>query len=321
MIGVNVVDHGLEFGLGAAGGEVGDLRLECADEVGRGVDDAAAEVIRAVLRPASSCGKRVGLGSSPTQSMEPAFCQRSLAISVNFMGCLPKVVVDRLYLNKFFRTAAVPEELRYARRSGFRRGATSKTPCHQEDCEDDHTQTVHRGRRPHDGRRNCAAIAYESRWPKKPSVPTDLNAEEFFTELAEKGSGFVVGNEKADTVVMMTFDTQCRWCVWEYEQVKPFLDRVKFVWHPVAVLNPWSELQGAAILAAKDPKAMFLEHEAHMKDAVFKGLDVRKMEIPFEKREAVWTNTKVFRRAAAREVPFGVHEARRQLCRRLRADG
>lgn len=27
---------------------------------------------------------------------------------------------------------------------------------------------------------------------------------------------------------------------------------------------------------------MFLEHEAHMKDAVFKGLDVRKMEIPFE---------------------------------------
>ena len=88
------------------------------------------------------------------------------------------------------------------------------------------------------------AFAYESRWPKKPSVPTDLNAEEFFTELAEKGSGFVVGNEKADTVVMMTFDTQCRWCVWEYEQFKPFLDRVKFVWHPVAVLNPWSELQG-----------------------------------------------------------------------------
>lgn len=81
---------------------------------------------------------------------------------------------------------------------------------------------------------------------------------------------------------------------------------MKFVWHPVAVLNPWSELQGAAILAAKDPKAMFLEHEAHMKDAVFKGLDVRKMEVPFEKREAVWTNTKVFRRAAAREVPFGV---------------
>lgn len=25
-------------------------------------------------------------------------------------------------------------------------------------CEDDHTQTVHRGRRPHDGRRNCAGL-------------------------------------------------------------------------------------------------------------------------------------------------------------------
>lgn len=38
----------------------------------------------------------------------------------------------------------------------------------------------------------------------------------------KKGSGFVVGNEKADTVVMMAFDTQCRWCAWEYEQFKPF---------------------------------------------------------------------------------------------------
>lgn len=149
-------------------------------------------------------------------------------------------------------------------------------------------------------------FAYESRWPKKPSVPTDLNAQEFFTELAEKGSGFVVGNEKADTVVMMAFDTQCRWCAWEYEQFKPFLDRVKFVWHPVAVLNPWSELQGAAVLAAKDPGAMFLENESRLKDAGFKGIDVRTMDIPFEKREAVWTNTKIFRRAAAREVPFGV---------------
>lgn len=149
-------------------------------------------------------------------------------------------------------------------------------------------------------------FAYESRWPKKPSVPTDLNAQEFFTELTEKGSGFVVGNEKADTVVMMAFDTQCRWCAWEYEQFKPFLDRVKFVWHPVAVLNPWSELQGAAILAAKDPGAMFLENESRLKDAGFKGIDVRTMDIPFAKREAVWTNTKIFRRAAAREVPFGV---------------
>ena len=51
---------------------------------------------------------------------------------------------------------------------------------------------------------------------------------------------------------------------------------------------------------------MFLEHESRLKDAGFKGLDVRKMDIPFDKREAVWTNTKIFRRAAAREVPFGV---------------
>lgn len=30
------------------------------------------------------------------------------------------------------------------------------------------------------------------------------------------------------------------------------------------------------------------------------------MTLPFEAREAVWTNTKIFRRSGAREVPFGV---------------
>lgn len=149
-------------------------------------------------------------------------------------------------------------------------------------------------------------MATQSRWSKKPSVPTDFNAEEYFVELSEHGHGLVFGNPDAKAVVFMTFDTQCRWCVWQYQQFELYLDRVKFVWHPVAVLNPWSELQGAAILSAKDPQATFLKHEEHIQDPNFKGLDVRGMILPFEAREAVWTNTKIFRRSGAREVPFGV---------------
>lgn len=153
---------------------------------------------------------------------------------------------------------------------------------------------------------STAVSAAESCWPKKPSVPTDFNAEEFFVELSERGTGFSFGPRESANVVLMTFDTQCRWCVWQYRQFEPYLDRVRFVWHPVAVLNPWSELQGAAILSATNPQERFLEHEAHMNDASFKGLDVRSMTVPWEKREAVWANTKIFRRSGAREVPFGV---------------
>ncbi len=43
MRGVDVRDQPLERILGARGREVGDLRLEGAHEIGRGVDDRAAE--------------------------------------------------------------------------------------------------------------------------------------------------------------------------------------------------------------------------------------------------------------------------------------
>ena len=49
-----------------------------------------------------------------------------------------------------------------------------------------------------------------------------------------------------------------------------------------------------------------MEHEAHFRDKAFKGLDVRKMTLPFEKREKVWDNSKIFRRAGGNSVPFGV---------------
>ncbi len=157
----------------------------------------------------------------------------------------------------------------------------------------------------------CAAIptaraAKKREWPALPEVPTDLNAERLFVELAENGEGVRFESRKGAPVVNMVFDPQCQWCVWEFEQFRPFMDRVTFVWHPVAVLNPWSELQGAAILAAKDPKATFMEHEKHFRDEAFKGLDVRKMTLPFEKREKVWDNSKIFRRAGGNSVPFGV---------------
>lgn len=154
------------------------------------------------------------------------------------------------------------------------------------------------------------ALAYEDKWPKKPAVPTDFNAEEFFVEYDKKGVGVTFGKADADRVAYIAFDTQCPWCRVLYEELKPLFGEMKFVFFPCAELSPWSEPQGAYILAAKDRAARFEEHEQHFKDEGFRGLDVRspeaQKEITFELRSDVWTNSKIFRRAGARVIPFGV---------------
>ncbi len=153
-----------------------------------------------------------------------------------------------------------------------------------------------------------AAEAPKHEWPKKPTIPTDFNAEEFFVELSEKGESVDIPGPKGAPVVYIVWDTQCPWCQWQYEQWKPFLGQVTFRWFPVAVLSPYSELQGAVVLAAENRYEKFLEHEKHFKDADFRGLNVKgkEAEIPFEKRLAVWTNSKIARRSGVRTVPFAV---------------
>ena len=69
-------------------GEVGDLRLEAADEIGRRVDDRAAEVEDRVGSFAQRAGKFAGSGSRPTQTSESLRCQASLRVSMKVMAGL-----------------------------------------------------------------------------------------------------------------------------------------------------------------------------------------------------------------------------------------
>lgn len=144
-----------------------------------------------------------------------------------------------------------------------------------------------------------------------PAVPTDFDAKQCFDALMkafeEKKTGIRTAPEipGAPTAVML-FDTQCQWCIWQEAQLEPFAKKVNFIWFPVAVLNHWSEPQGAAILESKTPLETWKQHRDNFRSADFKGLDVRKMEISMQARDAVWTNSKIYRRAGGREVPFGV---------------
>ncbi len=69
MLLVDVGDQRFELVLGTTGGEVGDLRLESADKVGRGVDDGRAELENGVVAALQVGGefRRIGVEADAEQ--------------------------------------------------------------------------------------------------------------------------------------------------------------------------------------------------------------------------------------------------------------
>jgi hypothetical protein len=81
MLFVDVGYQGFELFFSTARREVGDLRLEGADQIGTGVDDGGAEFENGVIAPlADGAGNLAGSGSRPTQSRELFFCQAAASI-------------------------------------------------------------------------------------------------------------------------------------------------------------------------------------------------------------------------------------------------
>lgn len=152
-----------------------------------------------------------------------------------------------------------------------------------------------------------AACKKKSSYPKeKPLIPTDWDPHEMYTEYLSKGVGIEFPGQDGRPKAFIAFDTQCSWCMRLMNQTRPLQQFINFVWLPVAVLNPHSELQGAAILSSTNRASMLESHEAQFGNEGVRGIKTESMIIPWEMREAVWSNTRIFRRSAARVVPFGV---------------
>lgn len=142
--------------------------------------------------------------------------------------------------------------------------------------------------------------------PAVPGAPPGMDVKAMYEQFAEKGKGFDMKPGAATRpAVYVVFDPQCPYCTQLWEAAKPLADKVRFVWLPVAVLNPHSEPQGAAILSAPDPVAMMERHESAMKNP-HRGLVTEGMVIPMGAREDVWSNSRIFRRTGGRSVPWGV---------------
>jgi thiol:disulfide interchange protein DsbG len=136
-----------------------------------------------------------------------------------------------------------------------------------------------------------------------PLPPPDARA--MLEQFEKSGRGFEMRpGVKAVTTVYVVFDPQCPWCSKFWESAKPIADRVRFVWLPVAVLNPRSEPQGAAILAAANPVETMEANEAQLPKG---GLPLESLAPPMAAREDVWSNSRIYRRTGGRSVPFAVY--------------
>jgi len=151
------------------------------------------------------------------------------------------------------------------------------------------------------------AVQAQTAKPATP-IPPGLDAKAMYEQFAEKGKGFDMKPGVAGRLTAyVAFDPQCPYCVKLWEAAQPIADKVRFVWLPVAVLNPHSEPQGAAILSAPDPVAMMERHEAAFNNP-HRGLVTEGMVIPMAAREDVWSNSRIFRRTGGRSVPFLVYK-------------
>jgi thiol:disulfide interchange protein DsbG len=150
-------------------------------------------------------------------------------------------------------------------------------------------------------------------------APPCVDARALHEQYARDGKGIeTAAAAPGRLTVYVAFDPQCPDCIAFWKEARPLADQVRFVWLPIAVLNPFSEPQGAAMLSAANPLAAMDRHAELFgntpRAANHSGL-VRDSALlpageltalPMAARESVWTNSRIFRRTGGRSVPLGV---------------
>ena len=119
---------------------------------------------------------------------------------------------------------------------------------------------------------------------------------------AAQAQGFPVGAVMQASPVYVFFDAQCRHCGNLWNAAIPLHTKVKFVWIPVGLMNASSTAQGAALLAAADPKALMTEHEASL--LAGKGGIAASASPAAATGAAIKTNTALLKQLGAAGVPF-----------------
>ncbi len=123
-----------------------------------------------------------------------------------------------------------------------------------------------------------------------------------YEAVAAQGKGFTVGAMMSAKAVYVFFDPQCPHCSHLWEASVPLHNKVKFVWVPVALMNPKSASQGAALLGASDAATLMTTHEKSLLGG--SGGIAASASPPPELAQAITDNTALFNRLGAESVPY-----------------
>jgi thiol:disulfide interchange protein DsbG len=132
--------------------------------------------------------------------------------------------------------------------------------------------------------------------------PAVANPAQALEQLVANGKGFTVGSAASANTVYVMFDAQCPHCGHLWQTVQPLLGKAKFVWIPVAILNPKSGPQGAAILGASNPGQAMAAHEASL--ATGKGGVITMGSMSPAVAAAIKGNNDLFNQLKIESVPF-----------------
>ncbi len=135
-----------------------------------------------------------------------------------------------------------------------------------------------------------------------------VDLESLFEQLFSDGRGFEMGGSvKATHTVYVIFDPQCPDCIGFWNLANKFKERIRFIWMPVAILNSRSEPQGAMLLSSKSPIKL-MNQQVSLFNAASRGVESNSVDPSNEAREDVWRNSRIFRRAGGKNVPFAIYQ-------------
>lgn len=149
-----------------------------------------------------------------------------------------------------------------------------------------------------------ALTACSPRGADAPPPAASVAPAQALETIIAKGKGFTAGPMMAAQTAYVLFDPQCPHCSQLWQASQPVLNRVKFVWIPVSIINGKSTAQAAALLSATNPVELMGAHEASIL-AGTGGLPATEA-ITEPVRATIEANTALFNALKLESVPFMV---------------
>lgn len=125
-----------------------------------------------------------------------------------------------------------------------------------------------------------------------PAARVDWKAMAAFWERSSALAGVDTGPPDAEKRMLVYFDPNCPVCAQQWAVLRPYMDRVRIRWIPVAYQDASSVKRAAGLLSASDPVAALAVNEQAFDFATGKGGYLPEREPPASAIEQVQRNTR-----------------------------